>query len=49
MILPPLVFPGTVDLLVFTSLDKKFIWNLLPFFTDQATLMRRSTILSPFS
>jgi len=31
MILPPLVFSGTVDLLVFTSLDKLFIWNLLLF------------------
>jgi hypothetical protein len=38
---------GTVDLLVLTSLDQLvFILKMFSFVTKQATLMRRSTVLS---
>jgi hypothetical protein len=48
VILPPLVFPGTVDLLILTSLDQLiFVLKVLfTLFTKQATLTRRSTVLS---
>ncbi len=48
VILPPLVFLGTVDLLVLTSLVQLiFILKILfTYFTKQVTLMRRSTVLN---
>jgi len=48
VILPPSVFPGTVDLHILASLDQLiFVLKVLfTFFTKQATLMRRSTVLS---